>query len=482
MDRLEALFETWSGEKPAHITPLAGAGSNRRYYRLEGAKAGKSCTLIGVIGEHHDENRAFIYLSRHFFEQGLPVPEVVSVSDDGLCYLQTDLGDMSLYKAIILGREAGGVYNVHEKELLCRAIRLLPRIQVLGARDLDVSQCYPVKMFDMTSVRFDLNYFKYCFLLSSGCAYDEMRLEADFEAFAQWLVGDGLFDTFLYRDFQSRNVMLVNDEPYLIDFQGGRLGPVEYDVASFLWQSSAQMPPDLRQWLVGEYFEALNTLRPTDRAVFDERLPKFVLFRTLQVLGAYGFRGYVERKAYFLGSIEGAVKNLSELLDAGVCQPFPYLEHTLKKIVSRHEKQPQTVKEEPQELVVRVFSFSYKKGIPEDVSGNGGGYVFDCRSIHNPGKYEEYKPLTGLDRPVIDFLESDGEITAFLAHVYPLAVQHVERYRERGFKHLMFSFGCTGGRHRSVYCAEHLADYLHRECGVRVELCHREREMCRTLG
>lgn len=133
-------------------------------------------------------------------------------------------------------------------------------------------------------------------------------------------------------------------------------------------------------------------------------------------------------------------------------------------------------------LEITIYSFSYRKDLPKDPSGNGGGYVFDCRAIHNPGRYDEYKPLTGLDKPVIDFLEKDGEITGFLGHIYPLADQHIMRYQERGFSYLMFSFGCTGGQHRSVYAAQHLADYIAEKYKVKVILHHREQNILRQYN
>lgn len=356
----------------------------------------------------------------------------------------------------------------------------------------------------MDSVLFDLNYFKYCFLKATELDFHELKLEADFRLFAKDLTSEPA-DSFLYRDFQARNVMLdVSGNPYFIDFQGGRRGPYYYDLASFLWQASARYPHKLRRELVKEYYEALKnyTEVPSVRH-FVKRLSMFVLFRTLQVLGAYGFRGYFEQKRHFIESIPPAIQNLRELLELD-CFPYSYMTDMLRRLTelpqfARIEHPVQTRSDgyrtatvnvydaHPHDgpatfskydgkgpLVVRVFSFSYHKGIPEDESGNGGGYVFDCRSTHNPGRYEPYKTLTGLDEPVIRFLEDDGEILTFLESVYRLADAHVRRYMQRGFTNLMFSFGCTGGQHRSVYSAQHLAEYIHREYGIEVHVCHRE--------
>ena len=525
-NRLNKLYEQWAGKQPAHIVRMAGAGSNREYYRIA-SEEGES--VIGVIGTSKEENHAFITLTRHFAEAGLPVPTVLGVSDDEMCYLLTDLGDMALFDALAVGRKAGGNYNEAEVELLKRAMRLLPKIQVAGAQNLDFSVCYPQPEFDETNVMFDLNYFKYCFLKPSGVDFHEMRLEEDFRKMAKDLTGDK-GNYFMYRDFQARNIMLDEDgNPYLIDYQGGRKGPFYYDVASFLWQASARYPDSLRKELISEYYSVLSqyTDVPAQDA-FMQRLNLFVFFRTLQVLGAYGYRGYFERKKHFIDSIPPALDNLRALLQNEM--PYPHLVEVLKGLVKntkaslsspegdtcplQHDvrsfsstlnntsdntlsasnlstrqlvnsstsqphdlitSKPQNLKtSKPPALTVRVFSFSYKKGIPEDTSGNGGGYVFDCRSTHNPGRYEPYKQLTGLDQPVIQFLEDDGEISVFLESVYKLADAHVERYMQRGFTDLMFSFGCTGGQHRSVYSAQHLAEHLNKKYGIEVKLCHRE--------
>lgn len=285
----------------------------------------------------------------------------------------------------------------------------------------------------------------------------------------------------MYRDFQARNIMLDGEaNPYLIDYQGGRKGPYYYDVASFLWQASARYPDDLREELIKEYHSALGQYTKVPSLDdFTKRLNLFVFFRILQVLGAYGYRGYFERKKHFIDSIPPALNNLRAILQNDF--PYPHLIATLRKLVSDAPQNDKQASPQRKDLIVRVFSFSYKKGIPEDTSGNGGGYVFDCRSTHNPGRYEPYKKLTGLDEPVIRFLEDDGEILTFLEGVYKLADAHVERYIQRGFTDLMFSFGCTGGQHRSVYSAQHLAEYLNRKYGIEVRLCHREQGIEKTL-
>ena len=510
MEKLVELYDMWHNSMPVNTVRLAGAGSNRAYYRLFDEEGN---SVVGVVGTSRDENHAFIYLSEHFTKRQLPVPQILAVSDDGLRYLQTDLGEVSLFYAIRGGREAGGRYNLDEQELLKRTIRQLPNIQIRGARELDWQNCYPQPEFDEDSVLFDLNYFKYCFLKPSDLDFNELKLEANFRLFAKDLTSEQC-DSFMYRDFQARNVMLdAGGNPFFIDYQGGRKGPFYYDLASFLWQASARYSNKLRRELVLEYYNALQQyIEVPSVRHFVARLSLFVLFRTLQVLGAYGFRGYFERKKHFLDSIPPAMDNLRALLKLGEdVFPYPYMMDMLRRLtdmpryahieepaVSRADGYKTTDKNvyaaHPQDgpatfskydgkgpLRVRVFSFSYRKGIPADESGNGGGYVFDCRSTHNPGRYEPYKKLTGLDEPVIRFLEDDGEILTFLESVYKLADAHVQRYIDRGFTDLMFSFGCTGGQHRSVYSAQHLAEHIHNKYGIEVHVCHREQGIEQTL-
>lgn len=474
MDGLKQLYRQLTGKDATRCEPIKGSGSNRQYFRLYNDE-GES--LICVVGTSKEENHAFIYLAKHFAAQKIPVPTVLIASEDESRYILTDLGTTSLFDALEIGRKAGGNYSEKEKELLRRTISLLPDIQICGAKGLDFTQCYPQAEMDRTNVLFDLNYFKYCFLKATGVDFHEMRLEEDFQQMATDLTSDNE-QAFLYRDFQARNVMLDKEgNPWFIDFQGGRKGAVQYDVASFLWQASAKYPDSLREELIQIYLNSLRKYIKVDEALFRQRLSLFVLFRLLQVLGAYGFRGYFERKNHFLQSIPPAIDNLRNLLASNGC-PYSYLRQVLTDIVDNFKDNIEKEKHlQHAPLKVRIFSFSFKRGIPEDESGNGGGYVFDCRSTHNPGRYEAYKQMTGLDEPVIHFLEDDGEILTFLESVYRLAEAHVERYIERGFTDLMFSFGCTGGQHRSVYCAQHLAEHLHQKYDIQVELCHREQNI-----
>ena len=327
MDQLIQLYTTWAGQAPTHVEKLAGAGSNRQYFRLTGADGQ---TVIGVLGTSHDEDHAFVYLDRHFMQRKLPVPRVLAVSSDEMCYLQTDLGSTSLFDAIRGGREAGGRYNLAEKELLKRTIRQLPNLQIRGAIGLDWNNCYPQPEFDEDNVLFDLNYFKYCFLKPTELEFHEVKLQA--------------------RDFQARNIMLdAEGNPFFIDFQGGRKGPYYYDLASFLWQASAKYSFKLRRDLIAEYYHALSHyIEVSSVRHFAGRLSLFVLFRTLQVLGAYGFRGYFEHKQHFIDSIPPAIQNLRDLLALREdVLPYPYLREVLTALVNLPQFAPKKDEMQP---------------------------------------------------------------------------------------------------------------------------------------
>lgn len=488
---LMSLFEECSGVRAESSVPLSSSGSNRKYFRISGG--GKS--LVGVAGTDVKENEAFVCMAGHFRSKGLRVPEVMAVSADGLYYLQEDLGDSSLFDAVAAGRESGN-YSPQEKSLLLETVSCLPEIQFKGAEGLDFSVCWPEPEFNRRMVMADLNYFKYCFLKATGLEFNEAALEKDFELLAEKLL-EGNDYAFMYRDFQARNVMIHDGKPYFIDFQGGKRGPVHYDVASFVWQARARYPESFRDGLVQAYIDAAGQYARIDAGLFRSRLKLFVLFRTLQVLGAYGFRGLFERKPHFLRSIPYAMENLRGILEDPPVG-CPYLVPLLRLMAELPQfamqeqggadsgKNGMPGKSVAQAdaglqsgpLEVTVCSFSYKKGLPEDPSGNGGGYVFDCRALPNPGRYEYYRQFTGMDAEVVEFFRDKAEVPAFLGHVFSLADAHVERFIERGFTHLMICFGCTGGQHRSVYCAERTAEHLAgKHPGIRVTVVHREQNV-----
>lgn len=456
MQTLRTLLQKITSSPIESCDIIANSGSNRQYYRLKTAQE----NYIGVFGQNIAENLAFIALSAHFYKLGLPVPQVLAIGEDNLHYITKDLGEQSLFE------------NLNDIDLLKKTIRLLPKFQFEGGQKLNYNICYPQAEFNERTINWDLNYFKYNFLKLRNIEFDEQALEDDFQHLSALLLQHNS-NTFLYRDFQSRNVMVKDNEPFFIDFQGGRKGPIHYDVASFVYQAKANFSDETKNTLIQEYIEAANKYTLIEEVKFRNDLMLFVLFRNLQTLGAYGFRGLIEKKSHFIQSIPFALKGLNKLIKENEFRELPYLIELLKQLIESTD-----LNEEPdvEGLTVKVYSFSYKKGIPEDYSGNGGGYVFDCRAVHNPGRYTPYKKLTGKDKPVIKFLEKDGEISSFLEHAYALANASVSRYKERNFKHLMFSFGCTGGQHRSVYSAQKLAEYINEKFNVRVELEHREQD------
>lgn len=464
---LKALFKEYFGNECTHALKLKQSGSNREYYRLSNARNQKA---IGTWGENINENYAFINLAKHFYKAGLNVPEIYITNNNCQFYLQQDLGDISLFN-LIKGSAKTQSYDDLQIDLLENTIKSLASFQFIGARKLDYNLCFPVSCFDRRSISWDLNYFKYCFLKLSGVDFSEVELENEFDKLTHHLL---LFpsNTFMYRDFQSRNVMIYNDSPYFIDFQGGRQGPFYYDVASFLWQARANFPTSLKEHLIDVYVKELNKYIKITRSEFRNNLNFFILFRGLQVLGAYGFRGLYEKKQNFIDSIAPALSNLRELLPS-FKDDFNYLRTLIDKLsIAYDTSKLQEILNN--NLVVKITSFSYKRGIPEDDSGNGGGFVFDCRAIHNPGKYERYKTLTGRDKEVKEFLENEVEMRNFLENVKNLSEASVKKYLDRGFTNLMISFGCTGGQHRSVFSAESLAKYLHNKLGIKVILVHRE--------
>lgn len=484
MKEIENLSEQWCGRHPSSVSRLAGAGSSRRYYRLTyDAPVGNGGVLsvVATAGDDVRENEVFCALAKVFGRYGgrarpFRVPEIYAVSADGRVYLQEDLGDRSLFD--IIRKESG-------KETLCRRLRVvldaLLSIQTIPAVEWDgLIGCRP---FGERRVRWDLNYFKYSFIKPCGIAYDEERLEDEFEALAHSLSSyPSAIEGFMYRDFQSRNIMSDNDPdcaPCLIDFQGGMKGPALYDAVSLLWQAKAGLSGEVRDEMMRYYIGRLAGVTGADEESLIELTDGFVLLRTLQVLGAYGFRGLIERKAHFIESIPPALSNLAALIHKGVLSPYPELESCCRRLIHLDRfRQPAADR-----LTVEVWSFSYKKGYPENLTGNGGGFVFDCRALHNPGRYDEYKSLTGLDRPVIDFLESHAEVAEYLGHASGMVIPAVETYRRRGFNHLQVAFGCTGGRHRSVYCAQSMAVRIKETYpDVEVRVVHREQCIDRIVA
>lgn len=473
-ENLSRLFEDHFGCSPCSVLGLSGDGSNRSYWRLV-SRDGLS--VIGAAGPDREENHAFCSFTKSFWDAGLPVPELYAAEHNNGIYLIEDLGDVTLFSALEEARVAeDGEFPAAMVAVYRGVIECLPRFQVDGHRVVDYTLAYPHADFDHRSIAWDLNYFKYHFLKLAMVPFNESRLERDFETLSDLLLSVNR-EFFLYRDFQSRNVMLKDGKPRFIDYQGGRRGALQYDVASLLYDAKANIPKTVRDELLEHYLVQLETLAEVDRAEFMAALPGFVIIRIAQALGAYGYRGFFERKPRFLQSVPFAARNLSEILEAGLPAEMPELESVFRRIADTWAGDSANL-EGDQRLTVHIRSFSYRRGYPEDQSGHGGGHVFDCRGIPNPGRQSEFQALTGLDATVKHHLACLPEAAEFLNHTATLSLAHVAEYRRRGFDYLSVSFGCTGGQHRSVYFAECLADRVRAECpDVRVVLQHREHAM-----
>jgi aminoglycoside/choline kinase family phosphotransferase len=469
MDVLEDLFEQHFHSPVERVQPLQGqlGGSGRRIIRL----TGKKISAIGILYHVREENAAFLEFSRHFRKHGLPVPEIYAQDLEHGAYLEEDLGDMSLFEFVSEHR-LGERIEPSAVEAYKQVIATLPRFQIEAGRDLNYKVCYPRGSFDRQSISWDLNYFKYYFLRLAGIPFSEQALENDFRTLTKFLLSAGR-DYFLYRDFQSRNIMLRDGQPFFLDYQGGRKGALQYDVASLLYDAKADLPPELRQQLLDHYLDTLAGFVDLKREAFMHHYYAYVYIRIMQALGAYGFRGFYERKVHFLQSVPYALKNLRWLLH-NVTLPIALPTLTAAFYSMLASEKLQGLASDADNLVVRIFSFSFHRGLPKDESGNGGGFIFDGRSLPNPGREERFKSLTGRDAPVMEYLNQQESVHQFLASVMSLVDASVNNYQRRGFKNLMVSFGCTGGQHRSVYLAEQVAKRLQGRNGVEVVLRHRE--------
>jgi aminoglycoside/choline kinase family phosphotransferase len=471
LDILKNLFEQHFHASPERIVPLQGelGGSGRKIIRLSNEKH----RAIGILYAVREENAAFLEFSKHFRRHGLPVPEIYAEDLSNGAYLEEDLGDTTLFEFLSKNRTGENVAP-EVVDAYRKVVAVLPRFQVEAGRDLDYSVCYPISSFDRQSIAWDLNYFKYYFLRLAGIPFNEHALEEDFTRLTEFLLSAPR-DYFLYRDFQSRNILLRNGDPFFVDYQGGRKGALQYDIASLLYDAKADLPPDLRQQLLEHYLDRLAGFIQLDRNAFMHHYYAYVYIRILQALGAYGFRGFYERRAHFLQSVPYALKNLRWLLHhVRLPVPLPALMDAFKGMLASEKLQ--SLASDADNLVVRIFSFSFHQGLPKDESGNGGGFVFDGRSLPNPGREERFKTLTGKDAPVIDYLNQQETVHQFLAGVLSLVDASIANYQQRGFKNLMVSFGCTGGQHRSVFLAEQMAKRLRARNGLEVVLRHIELE------
>lgn len=470
MERLKKLFASWADMPCEECFAIGANGSSRRYYRLtaHSPDKGRVISAIGCINDNIRENNAFFAFTRHLRSKGMPVPELYIVDEDCKHYLQQDLGDQTLYGLLLDKKKQGVGFDATMMELYKQVLGHLDAIQKAG-RDIDFSMAFPRAAFDRRAMLWDLDYFKHFFLKLNHIDFDEDALQDDFEQFVECLQ-EADCTYFMYRDFQGRNIMIDNkdgsDKLYYIDYQGGRRGAAQYDVASILYSAKSDLPEALREELLRHYAHLHGD------PDFIHHFWPYVLMRIMQTLGAYGYRGLYERKPYFVESIPLAVNNLRHIIENHpLPKHFPELERVWKTITSIDSTAPST----DGVLTVRVQSFSYKQGLPEDTSGNGGGHIFDCRALPNPGRYPEYRCYTGKDRPVQVFLEREQAVSVFLNHAKAIVGQSIDKYLERNFTHLSVAFGCTGGQHRSVYCAEQLAHWIARQYpSVRIDLHHRE--------
>ena len=471
-DRIVRLFEEYFGRPPHASVEMKGDGSSRRYFRLVDDEWN---TAIGAIGPDREENRAFLSYSRAFDSIGLPVPKIYGADEDAGVWLEEDLGETQLFDALTEARHRdGGVFPTSIIPVYERVLSILPRFQIEGGRVIDYSVAYPRAAFDRQSILWDLNYFKYHFLKLAQIPFSEARLEEDFEKLTDYAL-EAEHDHFLYRDFQSRNIMLRDDgSPSFIDYQGGRRGALQYDVASLLYDAKAAIPHDIRARLLESYLDSLEDVHRVDREEFRRHYVVYVLIRIMQAMGAYGYRGFFERKPRFLQSVPFAARNIERLLADGLPLRLPELERVYREIVARYAT-GDGADDDVKGLTVNIGSFSYKRGYPEDHGGHGGGFVFDCRAIPNPGRQLEFQSQCGQDTAVIDYLEKCGEVGEYWQNVQALVDAQVREYLRRGFSSLTVMFGCTGGQHRSVYFAERLARHLREGFpAVRVRLNHRE--------
>jgi len=476
MEILELLIKKWCGKNSYAVKPLKQAGSNRRYFRITCNKT----SVIGVVNDNVAENQAFIYFSRHFRNKGVNVPEIYLVSEDERAYLQQDIGNVNLFDLLTDNRND---YEIPQTEIInyyLKSIEHLAYMQIVASDGLDYNYAFPSKVFGKRSMKYDLNYFKYYFIKTNGIEFNEQELQDDVEKLTSELEVAGA-KYFMFRDFQARNIMIFNNEPYFIDYQGGRKGPLQYDIASLLFQAKATLPEEIRIKLYRHYLNCVSKHITINTELFTQHYFGFVLIRVLQTLGAYGFRGLIENKPHFIQSIPYALNNLKFLLyQTDVLDKYPVLKDICTQILELKAFQNNS-ESKLKGLKICITSFSYKKGIPIDLSGNGGGFVFDCRGIYNPGRIEEYRELTGRNQDVIKFLEEKSNIKEFVKRTFEILKPTILNYKERQFSNLMINFGCTGGQHRSVYCADNLAKMLSSVPNITVFLWHREQNIRETF-
>ena len=479
IDKIKELFASFSKDEITGIDKLPQAGSERHYYRIYTATK----NFVATYGANIKENESFIYFTEHFIKKNLATPQLFCVNAEKDSYIQEDFGDASLLNKLEELGYVPEVYNLYKTSL-----HQLALLQIKGDEGLNYEKCLTNTSFGKQAIMADLLYFKYYFLDALRRPYDKQKLIDDFEALSNYL-SHTEYKFFMFRDFQSRNIMVKgNGDVGFIDYQGGMKGAPQYDVASLLWQAKANLPEDWKNYLLEDYINSFESIveETVDRDVFKSQYNGYVFIRLLQVLGAYGFRGLFERKAHFLTSIPLALQNLKWFVsNQSIGIAVPEFKKVLELCISNEVMQEfipvQATSETP--LVVDVCSFSFiQQGYPKDETKNGGGFIFDMRGILNPGRFDEYKHLSGLDKPVKDFLEQQTKMPDFLNGVYSIIDVSVEDYIKRGFENLCINFGCTGGQHRSVFAAEAVARHLKNKFKVNINLNHTNKENWKRLG
>ncbi len=463
MKEIENLFIQTFKEKPLEIKPISVHGSNRKYYRVVSNKY----NCIGVYNEDVLENKAFISFAEQLKNNQINVPQIYAQDLENNVYLQQDLGDETLFTFL---------QNNSEQDTIAwyeKIIKQLPKIQTIDK--FDYTDAYPRKAFDRQSIQWDLNYFKYYFLKLALIPFNEEELENDFQTLTNFLLStDTSF--LLYRDFQSRNIMLFDDKAWFIDFQGGRQGALQYDIASLLYDAKANLDNDTKEKLLNLYIKELQAYINIDKSEFKQYYYAYVYIRIMQAMGSYGYRGYFERKSSFLQSIPAALNNLKYLED-NIKLPIniPTLHKIFQRLITSDKLLSLNTKKS--RLTINIKSFSYKKGYPHDTSGNGGGFVFDCRALPNPGREEKYKHKTGLDKEVAEYLQQYKEVDVFFENAMNLINQSIDNYLKRDFSNLSVYFGCTGGQHRSVYLAQRCGDRLSQNTDLNIVIQHLEQNI-----
>jgi aminoglycoside/choline kinase family phosphotransferase len=462
-ENIKLLFKKTFGVEPNSICEIAAHGSSRKYFRC-------STEVVKVLAAYNSdkkENIAFIDFAKQLKHSGINVPAIIAVDEENDIYLLEDLGNTTLFDFISTANE-NEIVDIYSK-----IVRILPKIQIEAGRHFDYTNAYPRKAFDVQSLQWDLNYFKYYFLKLADIPFNEQELENDFEVLKNYLL-DCDCEYLLYRDFQSRNIMLKdNYEIFFIDFQGARKGALQYDIASLLYDAKANLSPETREKLLNIYIEEVKKYKDIKEDDFRNRFYAYVYIRIMQAMGSYGYRGYFQKKEHFLKSIPFAIENI-RYLENNINLPvdLPCMHGIFQQIITNEKLL--SISKNNSILNVNIKSFSFKKGYPHDTSGNGGGFIFDCRALPNPGRYEEYKSLNGLDASVIEFLETKEEVKLFFESVCSLINQSCAEYQRRGFSNLSVYFGCTGGQHRSVFLAQKLANYLKNRENIKVNVQHIE--------